>query len=345
MIKQKVFLKSIEINDTRAVERLTALWALDECGLGGIMHAFKLPFTGILVGGISILLITLIALSTTKIGSTVLKALTIVLVIKAGVSPFTPITAYFAVSFQAFLGILMYSIFSINKVSIVVLCAVTFLESALQKLFTLTIVFGQSFWKAVDVYMDWIANQLSFLSFSLNSQSLIYTFLAVYFFSGIMAGFLIIRTIKLIELVNVSQMKIDFDKILPEFSSKKKIKRKNLYYFLILLVLVLLPLSYLNDVSPAWQKAAYLIFRSLAILILWYTLLGPFLLRLLNKILSNKREFYQEDLQGIQKILPSLKLIIYHSWKECKHLRGFNRLSQFLASSIAYSLYFENIKK
>ncbi len=44
-----------------AVQRLTALWAFSESGLGGILHALQMPFTGLLVGGMAILLISLIA--------------------------------------------------------------------------------------------------------------------------------------------------------------------------------------------------------------------------------------------------------------------------------------------
>jgi hypothetical protein len=44
-----------------SIARLTALWAFVEAGLGGILHAFKVPFTGLLVGGMAVMLITLIA--------------------------------------------------------------------------------------------------------------------------------------------------------------------------------------------------------------------------------------------------------------------------------------------
>lgn len=343
MIKEKEFLKLNGLNKNVAVQRLTALWALNECGLGGVMHAFKLPFTGILVGGISVLLITLIALYSTNKWTTLLKALTIVLLIKAGVSPYTPITVYFAISFQAFLGIFLYSLFSINKVTIVALCAVTFLESALQKLITLTIIFGQSLWKSVDIYMDWVTKQLSFLPSSLNSETLIYTFLGIYFFSGILVGFLIIRTIKLMLQVNVSQMNYELNTVLPEINSKKKSK-KRIYYFLILLIILLTPIVYFNKDAHGWRNAVYLIMRSLLILIIWYTLLSPFLMKFINKILSKKRKIYQTDVQSILTILPSLKAIVYHSWKNSKSFKGINRLSHFLATSIAYSLYYDNVK-
>lgn len=344
MINKKDFLKLNTINSKIAVERLTALWALNECALGGLMHAFKLPLTGIIVGGTSVLLISLIALYATNMRSTLLKALTIVLLVKAGVSPYSPITAYFAVSFQAFLAILLYSVFSINKLSIVALSAITLLESALQKLVTLTVLFGQSLWKAVDVYSGWVGKQLSFLPFALNSKTLIYTFLGAYAFSGIVIGFIIIRTIKLIQRVNVSQIDIELNTKLPEINSKKT-NKKSIYIFLVLLVVVLIPILYYSDETQAWQKAVYLIVRSVLILIVWYTLLGPFLIKLINKLYLKKRKLYQTDLQSILNIFPSLKAIIVYSWKDCSSYRGLNRLSQFLAKSIAYSLYFNNTKE
>ncbi|MGV8813878.1 MAG: hypothetical protein ACOH2D_07170 [Gelidibacter sp.] len=344
MIKEKAFLKLNGINSQMAVERLTALWALNECALGGLMHAFNLPFTGILVGGISVLLITLIAFYTTHIWSTLLKALTIVLLIKAGVSPYSPITAYVAVSFQAFLGMLLYSLFSINKLTIISLSAVTFLESGLQKLITLTIIFGQSLWEALDIYMAWIEKQLSFFSFNLNSKTLAYTFLLTYFISGILVGFLIIRTLNLLQQMHISQMDFKLDIVISELKSPKK-KNKKIILYTILMIVVLLPILYFNNDSKGWQKAVYLITRSTLILIVWYTVLGPLLIKSLNKSLSKKRQFYQANVQSILNIFPSLKAIIHQSWKDCKPFKGWDRLSQFLAKSIAYSLYFDHTKE
>lgn len=343
MIKKNDFLKIITNNNKIAIERLTALWALNECALGGLMHAFKLPLTGIIVGGISVLLITLITLYAANIWSTVPKALTIVLLVKAGISPYTPIAAYFAVSFQAFLSMLLFSLFSVNKLTIVTLSAITLLESALQKLVTLTVLFGHSLWKAIDVYSGWIGKQLSFVPFALNSETLIYTFLGFYTLSGIATGLIIIRTIKLIQRVNVSEMDFELNTRFPEINAGKN-NKKSIYLFFILVV-VLIPILYYDDDTQAWQKAVYLIVRSVLILIVWYTLIGPLLIKLLNKLSLKKREFYQTDLQGILNIFPSLKAIVFYSWKDSGSLKGLNKLSQFLAKSIAYSLYFNNTKE
>ncbi|HNJ28266.1 MAG TPA: hypothetical protein PLQ40_04880, partial [Ferruginibacter sp.] len=92
-----------------AIQRLTALWAFTESGLGGIMHALQIPFTGLVVGGMAVIIICLIADLSKHQLKQVLKSALVVLIVKAMVSPHTPFPAYIAVSFQALLGYLLFS--------------------------------------------------------------------------------------------------------------------------------------------------------------------------------------------------------------------------------------------
>jgi hypothetical protein len=71
----------------RAIERLTALWALSESGLGGIMHAIKIPFTGLIVGGIAVIIVSLICVLSGCRWKLVGQSLLIVLAIKMAISP------------------------------------------------------------------------------------------------------------------------------------------------------------------------------------------------------------------------------------------------------------------
>lgn len=57
-----------------AIQRLTALWAFSESGLGGVVHALKIPFTGIMLGGFAVIIITLIAYFSEKSTSIFYKA-------------------------------------------------------------------------------------------------------------------------------------------------------------------------------------------------------------------------------------------------------------------------------
>src|SRR6202008_2387238 len=79
-----------------AIQRLTALWAFTESGLGGLLHALQIPFTGLVVGGMAVIIISFIAEISGNNYKQILKSALIVLIVKAMVSPYTPFPAYIA---------------------------------------------------------------------------------------------------------------------------------------------------------------------------------------------------------------------------------------------------------
>ncbi len=329
------------------IERLIALWALNECGLGGFMHAVGSPFTGILVGGISILLISLIASSTTKVLPALLKALSIVLLVKLSVSPHSPITSYLAVSFQAFLGMLLYGLFSVNRITVLFLGALTFLESAFQKLVTLTIIYGQSIWDAVDIYSVWVSEKFSFFHLALSSKSLIILFIAFYTAAGIIVGLLIVRVMKLMESVDISLSDhFSTDLKMKEAKQKHLNGRKRLFLFwTITLLFVMLPLLFFSASFNGWKGGLYLLARSFLVLVLWYFIMGPLLLKGLNRLLLKRRSAYQTDIQNTLDLFPHLRSIIQHAWLDSSSLKGLNRIQHFMARSIVYSVHFNASNK
>ena len=122
--------------------RLVALWGLSEAFLGGILHALKMPLTGLLVGGASLILIVLLGQAGRR--GTVLRGLLVVLSIKALLSPQSPPTAYLAVAFQGVLGELLAGGRALPRLRGAVLGAVTMLESAGQQLFVLWLLYQKS---------------------------------------------------------------------------------------------------------------------------------------------------------------------------------------------------------
>jgi hypothetical protein len=159
-------------NNKSIIDKLTALWALNESGLGGFLHVFNSPFTGLIVGGVSILLISLIAYYAENKVESILKALVIVLVIKMAVSPYSPFGAYVAVSFQGLFGALLFSKFSWKGATLMILGIVTFLESALQKLLILTIVYGTGLWEAINIYGAWVQKKMNQKTYELRLKQI-----------------------------------------------------------------------------------------------------------------------------------------------------------------------------
>src|SRR4051812_9858770 len=108
-VKTEPFQQMTSTKNLHAVSRLTALWALSESGLGGIMHAMKIPLTGFFVGGFAVIIIALIAHFSDKSLRAILQSTLLVILVKAAVSPQSPFMAYIAVAFQGVAGALIFS--------------------------------------------------------------------------------------------------------------------------------------------------------------------------------------------------------------------------------------------
>ncbi len=79
--------------------------------------------------------------------SEILKSALIVILIKALVSPHSPLTAYFAVGIQGLLGYLLFSTKKFYTFSALLLGIFTLFFSGIQKIVVLTILFGNNLWK------------------------------------------------------------------------------------------------------------------------------------------------------------------------------------------------------
>ncbi|MBC2844384.1 hypothetical protein [Winogradskyella flava] len=329
-------------NNRFIIDRLTALWALNESGLGGFLHVFNTPFTGLIVGGIAILLISLIAYYAENKWQAILKALFIVLIIKMAVSPYSPFGAYVAVSFQAIFGALLFSKFSWKGITIMVLGMVTFLESALQKLLILTIVYGTELWEAINLYGLWVQKKLNFISDTSTSTFLISLYLAVYGVCGLLAGIFIKNMIKIIS----EKEEVDFYlesnvNAIERENNKTAFKTKVIWIWLITVTIIVLAFSVFGGNLFGWQKGIYILLRSFLILMLWYLVLGPFLLKLVRNYLSKRESQYKEDITNAMDLFPYFRRILSHTWQDTKQLKGYTRFKYFMANSISNCIHFK----
>ena len=329
-------------NNKSIIDKLTALWALNESGLGGFLHVFNTPFTGLIVGGIAILLISLIAYYAENKWQAILKALIIVLIIKMAVSPYSPFGAYVAVSFQALFGALLFSKFSWKGATIMVLGMVTFLESALQKLLILTIVYGTALWEAINIYGAWVQKKMDFVSQTSTTSILVIVYLLVYGICGLLAG----RFIKSIINVIANKKETDFylepQVLVPEQkASKVSFKAKVIWVWLITVAIMVLAFTFFGGDLLGWKKGLYIMLRSFLILMLWYLVIGPLLLKIIRKYLNTKKSQYQDDIANAMDLFPYFRQIIVFTWKETKHLKGYNRFKHFMANSISNCIHFK----
>src|ERR1700741_1919680 len=138
--------------------RLVALWGLCEAMLGGIIHGLKIPISGLVVGSCAILCICLIAFYV-PVKGVIIKATIIVAIFKMMLSPQAPPPAYIAVFFQGLLGELLFWNKRYYAVSCMILAVLGLLESGLQRILVLTIVYGNDLWTVINNFINGLTKQ------------------------------------------------------------------------------------------------------------------------------------------------------------------------------------------
>ena len=328
-----------------AIQRLTALWALNECGLGGVLHALQSPFTGLLVGSIAMICIALICAFAEHKWSTVMTSLLVVLIIKALVSPHSTPTAYIAVSFQAVTGALIFRYFPGLLFSSIFFVTLGLLESAVQRLLTLTILYGNTLWEAIDLWGKWVSEKWGVIIPLSSSKLIIGIYLGIHFIGGILIGIFIYKILKAVQRHwGESQFQLMLnreDRIEFPTARKRKNKWKRFVMFFGLMLLIILAYTINSDPSDM-AKGFISIVRSVAIMALWFLFLGPLFISLLRGFLNKKHQHLSEQVKHTLDIIPQLVWILQKSWKSSQQLRGLQRWKSFMLHSLLYILQYKS---
>lgn len=325
-----------------AAQRLTALWAFTESGLGGIMHALQIPFTGLVVGGMAVIIISMIADISGNNLKQVLKSALIVLIIKAMVSPYTPFPAYIAVSFQALFGYLLFSIFPVNFLTILILSTIAMLESAFQKLLVLTLLFGKSFWKAIDEMLAFIIKQFGF-SYSNGSQWIVGSYLVIYLIGGVIIAWIAHTIIRDLFTQRNTLVLESIEKINSEIYAGNIEKRKKRYNKLWVMIFILVVLSavlfiFAADEKQGWLAVAKTVSWTLSAILIWFMLISPLLTKLIQRLLQKKQSRYSDEILRTLSFLPVFRRLTGLAWQESKLYNGFRRWHFFFSALVHWSL-------
>ena len=338
-----------ELQNKLTVWKLTALWAFSEAVLGGILHAFKIPFSGLFVGGASAVLISLIAFFSEE-KTTIIKSTVVVILVKALASPHTPLTAYFAVFLQGFLGSILFYNKNFFRLSALTLTVLTLFLSSVQKIFILTILFGTTLWDSIDLFLNFIINK--FFAGKDVSISFSYIIVGAYIFLHIIFGFfigLIAGKLPywLKDVVENDSIKIaDFRNDQKEFSIKKKSRKKRRWwqrpsgvlFFSFALAVVILSYIYPEFGSNKAYEVIIMTLRAMLIMFIWYTLLAPFFLKLFRAYVSKKQNIYSTEINKIIGIFPQLRSLASYSWKISSTEKNYRRIKSFIIYLTAFLL-------
>jgi hypothetical protein len=316
---------------------LTALWAFVESGLGGFMHALHLPFTGIFLGGFSVVIISLIAHFEPKPYQKIIKATLIVMAVKASVNPMTPPTAYIAVGFQGLIGALIYSINHRSAFISMLFAILAILESAFQKLLVLTIIFGTAWYKAIDKFFESILKSLSIDSDASYAFSIVLIYLLIYGIWAILLGWWIHKIPQQIE--SRAHLYRQLVPITPELNTQKKRKKP----LLVIITLLILLMAYFMPDKKGGLVALTLVIRTSAIVLLWILLIAPFWKAYVLKKIQNRKD---EETPLVMARMPYLSERIKPLLNEVKlQHKGIRKWREFILGLIVISLHYDSSDK
>lgn len=328
----------IDLNDNiqqkKLYYRIIALWVITEAFAGGIMHGIKIPFTGLIISGLAILCITLIA-SHVSDKNAIIKATLIVAVFKFMLSPHSPGTAYIALFFQGGLGHILFLNKKYFSISATILGFLGAVESAIQRLLVLVIVYGNEFWEAFNQFIHKITGDKTINNYSLILANL---YILIHGIAGIFIGKYSANIVK--KSMSWKNENADFifnkaennNEISAEIKSKKRKKYKVVFLtcWLILILIYFYPSIFLKESIIPSNKIIRIFIRSIIIVLTWLYVISPLLLKLIHKALANHQLKNQEIILAVTKLLPETKAVFLRSWKISAQSKGIKRWKLFL---------------
>ena len=339
-------MQNTSVQNIIPITRLTALWALSESLLGGLLHAAHVPFRGMVISSAAVIIICLIGHFSTKRGE-ILKATFIVLLIKATISPHTPVAAYGGVFLQGFLGELIFLSKRFYKLSSVMLGLVVGLLTGSQRFITLTLIFGATFWDAINQFVGYIVKEFFISSIDVSifnfSLVLMISYILIHMVFGFGAGMFASTLPQKIVSENAKDFIVSFSDFSGETNNPKiKAKTKKLwwqkpsYILFFIFSICLLLITYINPHSLNLNPKSIILMvgRSLIIMLLWFYFLSPLLTILIKKLLHKRQNEYSNELKNIISHFPLYNSAAAEIWKLSAKFKGIHRLNYFISTLI-----------
>ncbi|MEJ7611257.1 MAG: hypothetical protein WKF88_08785 [Ferruginibacter sp.] len=321
--------------------RLIALWVVCEALAGGIMHASKIPFTGMVISSFSVICIILIAHYFPS-KSAIIRATVIVAVFKLMLSPHSPPTAYVAVFFQGCLGQLLFYNRRPAGILAVLLAVLSLVESAVQRILVLLIIYGNSFWQAFDRFITKL-----FGSSENNYSTLLASlYIIIHALVGIFVGIFAMRLLKNSgRTYDVPLLTGGTDMITTNPPAPNRRKKTGIIFILLWIFMILLLVQAWADPANALlplNETLLISLRSVLIVTGWYLIFTPLIMKFIKAGLQSQQQKKSFPLNEILMLLPGTKYIFTESWKLSAGISGINRVRLFLKTVIVNILVEKN---
>jgi hypothetical protein len=219
---------------------------------------------------------------------------------------------------------------------------VTLVESAIQKLLVLTLIYGKSLWEAIDSFSIYVIKKMGFLGNIFSSTAVISIYLWLYALLGLVVGYIIYDIVRYLE-VNQGNVKyqiqaIEFDNEVG-LAKKKRGRWRQWVIFGIFFALIAAYYFFVKEGDAVWKNWLYIFLRSAGILLLWYYIVAPIFKKYFSRFLEGKKHRVQAEVDETLTLLPYLRKVTKLAWKENENEKGLNKLRNFMGDTILYSIH------
>jgi len=324
--------KKSDSGDAGTVVRLTALWVISETLLGGVLHLFRVPFTGLLVGCAAVVLMILLARFQRR-RAAFSRVLLVVMTAKMMLLPGAPVNAYLALSLQGLLALLLLYPGAWFTGRAVLFGGCALLLGALQKVLVLTLIYGQTLWEAVDIYAAQLYQWLGGSGELPAARLLITAYVVLHGAAGIWAGWWAAGLpSKLRDFPPPAVAAVSEGTGLVRRGASRSWWRRPGVLAVWIFSLALYLLAWFNPLL--WERLGWkpllLVVRTVFVLTLWFKILGPRLVGWLHRMLQNSRRDLQIYLDRVLLLLPEMQQLVRGSWHAARGSRFPHRWFRFL---------------
>ena len=299
------------------------------------MFALKIPLTGFFLGAFAVIIISMIAYISERDYKQIVQSTILVIMVKAMVSPHSPPPAYLAVAFQGFTGALFFRMKNF-RMACVLLGIFSMVESALQKIIVLTLIFGNDLWSAVNNFFADLK-----ISFGLHHISFSWVLIGVYaLLYACWGAFVGAWASRMPGAVEDHKMKLE---VLPAINDadadtapeRNGGKWKQWLLYLSMLIFIGL-VFYFNGGS---NKILGIVLRSVSAVLLLYFVLRPLVQYILQRWLQHQQGKKKEANELIL-LLPQMRGYVSAAYSLAKKQSSvFSRMKEFIIYLIGMALY------
>lgn len=321
----------VQPQENIVVTRLCALWALTEVSLGGVLHAMKIPLSGLVVGTTALACLFLIA-QTSKSRLVVLRSLMVVATIKLIATPHASPFAYLAMSAQALSVLPLVGDRGKHIGWVLSMFVLASLYSPIQKLIILYVTIGgEGIMAVLEALFDWLNPPFTFSGF---------IGIPISIWMGVHVVFGLLAARWLHTWIHVSRMEesIHHEWRLSGMTASDlpdPPKRRNLSYVIACVALVgLVGLFVYGKSMPDWIQWTW---RPLLVITVWLLVVKPAVQYLGARLV--RRSTRQLAVEQVMSEMPKMWTILQFAMMKASRLPGWvGRLKMFMHVTVALAI-------